>query len=175
MSVKSGQNPTQLWDLKETLTAWHAKGEAKNVAKVTFAEDVASFANAEGGVLIVGVNNNREIVGIGSGSETESRLKFARDILAERLDYPREIVSFYQVVLPNGSGGEKACLLITVAKTIEAVGVGDGAGQFTYPVRRETGISREFRRDINSAKQHLKSDSHDFMEKLEQFVRDSQS
>jgi hypothetical protein len=174
-AVQTKKTETQLWDFKETLTVWHAKGEAKNVAKVTFAEDVASFANAEGGVLIVGVNNNREIVGIGSGSEAESRLKFARDILAERLDYPREIVSFFQVVVPNGSGGEKACLVITVAKAIEAVGVGDGAGQFTYPVRRETGISRESRRDIDSAKQHLKSDSHDFMEKLEQFVRDSQS
>jgi hypothetical protein len=174
-AVQTKKTETQLWDFKETLTAWHAKGEAKNQAKVTFAEDVASFANAEGGVLIVGVNNNREIVGIGSGSEAESRLKFARDILAERLDYPREVVSFYQVIVPNGSGGEGACLVITVVKTIEAVGVGDGAGQFTYPVRRETGISRESRRDIDSAKQHLKSDSHDFMEKLEQFVRDSHS
>lgn len=173
-AVQTKKTETQLWDFKETLTAWHAKGEAKNQGKVTFAEDVASFANAEGGVLIIGVNNNREIVGIGSGNDTESRLKFARDILAERLDYPRAIVSFYQVIVPNGSGGEVACLVITVAKTIEAVGVGNGAGQFTYPVRRETGISRESRRDIDSAKQHYKSDNHDFMEKLEQFVRDSQ-
>ncbi len=174
-AVQTKKTETQLWDFKETLTAWHAKGGAKNIAKVTFAEDVASFANAEGGVLIVGVTNNREIVGIGSGSEAESRLKFARDILAERLDYPREIVLFYQVMVPNESGSEKACLAVSVAKTIEAVGVGDGAGQFTYPVRRETGISRESRRDIDGAKQHLKSDSCDFMEQLEQFVRDSQS
>jgi hypothetical protein len=173
-AVQTKKMETQLWDFKETLTVWHVKGERKNLAKVTFAADVASFANAEGGALIVGVNNNREIVGIGSGSEAESRLKFARDILAERLDYPREIVSFCQVIIPDGSGGENLCLVVTVSKTIEAVGVGDGAGQFTYPIRRETGISRESRRDIESSKHHLKSDSNDFMEKLDEFVRNSQ-
>ena len=53
---------------------------------VTFAEDVASFANAEGGALILGVTDQRDIVGVGSGQELESRLKFARDVLADRLD-----------------------------------------------------------------------------------------
>jgi hypothetical protein len=90
---------------------------------VTFAEDVASLANAEGGVLVVGVNNNREVVGIGSGGELESRLKFARDILAERLEYPREIVAFAQVMAPDASGTLRACL-IAVAKAMEPVGVG---------------------------------------------------
>ena len=156
------------------MTVWHAKGDARNAAKVTFAEDVAGFANTEGGVLVEGVNNDREIVGTGSGGELESRLKFARDILAERLDYPRDIVSFFQVMVTDGSDVERACLIVAIAKTMEAVGVGDGAGQFTYPVRRETGISRESRRDIDNAKTHAKSDSNDFMEKLEQFVNDSQ-
>jgi hypothetical protein len=57
---------------------------------------------------------------------------------------------------------------------MEAVGVSGGAGQFTYPVRRETGISRESRRHIDGEKTHAKSDDHDFMEKLEQFVKDNQ-
>jgi predicted HTH transcriptional regulator len=74
---------------------------------VTFAEDIASFANADGGVLIVGVNNSRDVVGIGSGGELESRLKFARDILAERLDYLREIVSFNQVMVPDIAGAKR--------------------------------------------------------------------
>jgi hypothetical protein len=40
----------QLWDFKETLTIWHVKKEeAREKARITFAEDVASFANASGG------------------------------------------------------------------------------------------------------------------------------
>ena len=95
-AVHTKKHETQLWDFKETLTVWHAKGDAKNAAKVTFAEEVASFANAQGGVLVLGVKDSREIVGIGSGGELESRLKFARDILAERLEYPRDVVTFFK-------------------------------------------------------------------------------
>ena len=70
----------QLWDFKETLTVWHVKTDAeKRRAKVQFAQDVASFANTSGGVLIVGVNDKREIVGVGSGHELENRLKVASD------------------------------------------------------------------------------------------------
>ena len=48
----------QLWDFKETLSVWHVKNDPeRRRAKVTFAEDVASFANVRGGILIVGVND----------------------------------------------------------------------------------------------------------------------
>jgi hypothetical protein len=46
----------QLWDFKETLRIWHVKDDPeRRKAKVTLAEDVASFANVAGGVLVVGV------------------------------------------------------------------------------------------------------------------------
>lgn len=85
----------QLWDFKETLTIWHVKNDpARREARITFAEDVASFANVSGGILVVGVNDKREVVGIGEGRELENRLKFARDVIAEYIKYDREIVSF---------------------------------------------------------------------------------
>jgi predicted HTH transcriptional regulator len=59
-------------------------------SKAAFSEDVSSFANARGGVLVKGVTDNREIVGIGSGHELENKLKFAGDVLSEQLDYPRD-------------------------------------------------------------------------------------
>jgi hypothetical protein len=90
----------QLWDFKETLTIWHVKKDPeRREAKVTFAEDVASFANAWGGVLVVGVNDKREVVGIGEGRELEGRLKCARDVLAQHIKYERELVSFRQVAV----------------------------------------------------------------------------
>lgn len=53
---------TQLWDFKETLPLWHVKGEReRRDAKVTFAEDLASFANTSGGVLIVGSTISGEL------------------------------------------------------------------------------------------------------------------
>jgi len=162
----------QLWDFKETLAIWHVKGsEERQKAKVTFAEDVASFANASGGVLVVGVNDKREIVGIGDGKDLENRLKLASDVLAAHIDYDHEIASFRQVVI-GGKGEEKVCLVVVISQAYKPVAVNDGAGRFTYPVRRETGIARVARNDLLH-KIHLKSDNRDFMPKLKQFVREN--
>jgi hypothetical protein len=57
-AIQTKKSENSLWDFKETLTMWHTgtKSEPEQTkAKVTFAEDVASFANAHGGVLIIGV------------------------------------------------------------------------------------------------------------------------
>jgi hypothetical protein len=164
---------TQLWDFKETLMIWHVKNDPeRREAKVTFAEDVASFANVSGGVLIVGVNDRREVVGIGNGHELESRLKFARDVVARHIEYDREIVSFRQVAVGR-NGDAKICLIVVVSQASGPVAVSDGHGRYTYPVRRETGISRGSIEDVPVRKLHLKSDNRDFMNQLKQFIRDN--
>jgi len=62
---KSAKAEPTLWDFKETLSFWHAQtGDARRREKVKLAADVASFANAEGGCLIVGVTDDRRVVGI---------------------------------------------------------------------------------------------------------------
>jgi hypothetical protein len=175
-STRSQKLETQFWDFKGTLPIWHAPaGDPMDAAKTKFAEQVAALANADGGVLIVGVNDNRMIVGIDSVVDLESRLQFARSVLPDRIAYPREIVVFHQVDVPDLAGATKLCLVIAVAKAMEAVGVNDGKGRFTYPIRRETGTERSSLHTISMAKIHEKSDSYDFLTSLAQFVRDSQT
>lgn len=162
----------QLWDFKETLSVWHVKNDPeRRKAKVAFAEDVASFANVRGGILIVGVSDHRETVGISDGRELENRLKVARDVLAEFLEYAREITSFRQIGM--GEKRDKICLVIVISQACSPVGVGDGEGRYSYPVRRETGIERVARNDTPASKLHLKSDNRDFMAELKQFIRDN--
>jgi hypothetical protein len=68
-AIETQKTETQLWDFKETLPMWRIEnGAEKERAKVTFTEDVASLANARGGVLVIGVTDRREIVGIGASS-----------------------------------------------------------------------------------------------------------
>jgi hypothetical protein len=105
---------TQLWDFKKTLPIWHVKDDPeRRKRKAAFAEDVASFANARGGVLIVGVTDRREVIGIGDGRDLEHRLKVARDVLAEFLEYDREITSFRQIGM--GERRDKVCLVIVIS------------------------------------------------------------
>ncbi len=159
-----------LWDFKETLTMWHtgAKPETEQ-AKVAFAEDVASFANAHGGVLVIGVTDKREIVGIGSGRELENRLKFASDVLSKHVEYGREIFRLRQIILPDKDGNPKVCLVVVIADACEPVGVHDGHGHYTYPVRREAGVTRVSRKEVFNPKMYIKSDNYDFLRELYQF------
>jgi len=164
---------SQLWDFKETLTVWQVKNDpARRQAKITFAEDVASFANASGGVLIIGLNDKRQVVGIGEGRLLESRLKVARDVIAEYIVNDRDLASFRQVAVGE-KGKEKICLVVVVSQSRQAVGVSDGGGRYSYPVRRETGITRPPRDEVQISKLDVKSDNRDFMHKLQQFIHDN--
>ena len=67
---------------------------------------------------------------------------------------------------------EQICLIVAVAQACEAVGVHDGNGHYSYPVRRETGIARPSRLEIASPKSHMKHDNYDFLRDLNQFIRE---
>lgn len=162
---------TRLWDFKETLTMWHAIGKAKQQAKITFVEDVASFANASGGVVIVGITDRepRQIVGVGNAPDVENRLKSCADAIADHLEYDRELVTIRTVQIgPERTA--RTCLAIIVAQAAETVGVRDTDGRYSYPVRRETGITRVSRHDVGGKVdrdgKHLKADNHDFLNRL---------
>jgi hypothetical protein len=122
--------------------------------------------------LIVGVTDNREIVGIGTGRDLENKLKFAAEVLAKHLEYPREICRLRQIVVTAKNGSDKVCLVVVTAQACEPVGVNDGAGRYAYPVRRETGVTRVARDEILNPKIHIKSDNYDFLGELYQFVHE---
>jgi hypothetical protein len=170
-AVKAKMSEPQLWDFKETLTIWHAREvDARKKARIVFAEDVASFANASGGVLIIGVTDKREIVGIGDGKDVENGLKSARDVLTTHLNYDNDIISFRQVNVGE-AGKEKLCLVIVISKAYKPVAVKHDDGRFSYPVRNESGITRVDAERLSN-RIHAKSDKRDFMGELEQFARE---
>ncbi|HVP92670.1 MAG TPA: RNA-binding domain-containing protein, partial [Acidobacteriota bacterium] len=71
---------TQLWDFKNTLEMWHCQPEKKTEWEIDFAEQVGSYANADGGVLIMGITDKfpRTVVGI---EDLENKIKSAKDAL----------------------------------------------------------------------------------------------
>jgi hypothetical protein len=172
-AVQTKKTESLVWDLKETLTMWHTTTNPETErAKVTFAEDVASFANGKGGMLVIGVTNNREIVGVGGGHDLENKLKFVSDVLSKHIEYGRPLTRLRQIVVPGQDGQDKICLVVVIAQACEPVGAHDGAGRYTYPVRRETGITRVSRREIFDPKMHMKSNNYDFLDEIEQFVHE---
>lgn len=170
-----GKAEPQLWDFKETLEMWHVSTrEEKKAAKLKFAETVASFANARGGVLIIGVSNHRKVVGIGSNlDEIERRLKFANDTIFERLvDYHSDGIRFHQVLVEDGSGSKKNCLILAIAQADSAIAVEHEKGKYTWPVRLEGGLAWGRFDKLQEQKGRIKNKNFEFLRDLSQIVYD---
>jgi Putative DNA-binding domain len=170
-----GRIEHELWDFKETLTMWHAvSADVRARAKVTTAEDIAAFANADGGCLLVGIRDDKTIAGIGDTErDRENRVKSLNDALAELIQYPRQMWKVHQLLANGADGKEKLCLVVIAARACEPVGVKGANGSYTYPVRHGTGIAREDPEKLRDARIHDKNDNFDFLVRLRQFVRDN--
>jgi len=169
------------WDFKRALGMWMTKNSMKKKKEVEFCEDVASFANMEGGVLIIGISNKipRNVTGI---EDLENKMKYAKDVIMKGVSYHRELTHFHVLTLEDKSGIEKQCLLIIIKKTMLSVSVNkvepikhdEAFGSISgtqilpiYTIRNETGITRVERNKIDDSKRHLKHDSYEFLKSLE--------
>ncbi|MEG9438526.1 ATP-binding protein [Edaphobacter sp. HDX4] len=170
-----GRIEHELWDFKETLPMWHAtNSDGRAQAKVKTAEDIAAFANANGGCLLVGIRDDKTIVGIGDTErERENRVKALSDVLVELIQYPRQIWKIHQLLANDADGTERLCLVVIVPRAYEPVGVKGANGSYIYPVRHGTSIARENPEKLRHARIHDKNDNFDFLERLQQFVRDN--
>jgi len=173
-AVATTKTETQLWEFKQTLPLWLVKEQPqRDQVKTSFAESLAGMANADGGVLVVGVSDNpRMIVGLSENArQLENHLKTAREAIDRHMEYDRELVKFHQVSISTDNGN-KICLVLLVAQARGVVAVHDGSNNYTYPLRRENGIERVSSRDIRGKKAGLKADNFDFLHEIKQFVRE---
>jgi hypothetical protein len=161
---------TQLWDFKETLEMWHCKPEKKTDFEIDFAEQVASYANTDGGVLIIGITDEvpRKIVGV---QDLENKIKSAKDTLDKFIQSPYS-VHFQQIILNDDGNKECDCLIIAIAKASHVVEVKDQEGKFSYPVRQGTGRGRSSLEAIYSSKRDvgIQHDNYNFLSSLSAFV-----
>ena len=172
---KSSKAEPDLWDFKETLTFWHvSNAEARRQAKTELASDVASFANAEGGCLIIGVTNDRKLVGVSDDPrDVENRLTSTHEALRSHFKYQRNIWRLRQVPVPDDNGVEKACFVVAVARACEPAAAFDGKGSYMYPVRQGSGKVNAEKEQLQAARWHEKSDRFTFLDQIEQFVADT--
>lgn len=153
----------QLWDFKETFEMWHMKNKDKEDAEIKFCELIAGFANAKGGVLIVGITNKipREIKGI--EDDLESKLKFTKSTIQRYVNSTNDFVHFQPTTLKDDAGTDRDCLIIAIAQTKDVITVRDKSGKFSCPVRSETGLDRVDYEKVKQSKIHVLHDNYDFI------------
>lgn len=162
-----------MWDFKETLSIWKKDNVSKKKKRQELCEDIASFANKQGGVLIIGISNEmpRKIVGL---DDLENKVKHIKDIIQEGIDYERDLTHFQVLSFEEEN---KICLLIIIKSAMQKVGVKmkkqiksrDFGGSIitSYcPVRHETGIVNLSHEEFRNEKPGMKHDSFEFVSTL---------
>jgi len=160
---------TQLWDFKSTIEMWQCKEEKKQEFEVAFAEQVSSYANSSGGVLIIGITNDlpRKIVGI---QDIENKMKFAKSVIDRCAQGNTGFVHFQQIRLKDESGQERDCLVVAIAQTKKVIQVKDQQGKFSCPTRQATGLHRRTYEEILQSKTSVLYDNYNFISNLKAFL-----
>jgi len=159
----------QLWDFRVTLPMWHASGSAKQDKVVDFCENVAAFANAHGGAIVIGISDTppREVIGVTDG---ETRMKQLSDAINVNCKYDQEFVKMTMVSMQDGDQVLKSCLVVAIAQTKDVVGVLDFHKKYSYLIRRQTGLSREDAKTIQLSKFDVRRDNYNFVAELQKIV-----
>ncbi len=163
-----------LWDFKESLAMWHASDAiAKSKAQIDFCRLVASFANRDGGAIIVGVGDkSRTIEGV---PNLEQRMRSINDAIYRNIEYANKdhLIHLQQVPFNIGVQPSRACVVIAVAQAGGVVAVKGEDNVYYYPDRAETGVRNAKQEEIEARKGHLKDgDNFGFMKHLRDFLYD---
>ncbi len=157
----------ELWDFKQTFEMWEISEPSLKVKKqIDFCEKVAAFANAQGGVFIVGVNDKipRKIIGV---LDLENKMQSIKTIARKWIDYNRDFIILKETLMKDDNNCEQQCLIIVIAQTRGVIGVKNEDGRFSYPIRLETGLDRYSYSDIEDRKKKITTNNFDFLRYFE--------
>ena len=162
---------TPLWDFKKTFEMWHIRdAKPKKASQTKFCEQIAAYANADGGVMIVGIENApRNIIGI---EDLENKVKSTKLVIRNHIKYDTEFTHLQQVLMTDDDGKEVSCLVIAIAQTKDVISVKDEQGRFSYPRREGTGLERRDKETIIKSKAHVTKDNYEFISDLDKFTHE---
>ncbi len=167
MSDKKIEN--NLWDFKQTLDMWRVDKELLELKKVDFCGDIISFANSDGGVLIIGISDKfpRKIIGL---DDLENKVNQLGDLIKNKIAYPTDFIHFQQIQLKDKDGNKKNCLLIAVAQTADMLGVKIKDGTYLFKKRIGSSSKPVAPDRIEETKKRIYKDNFDFLEFIRSFT-----
>jgi predicted ATPase len=160
-----------LWDFKQTLHFWEVNGKAEKIkAKIKFCNQVASFANFSGGLLIVGITDEdpKQIIGI---KNLEEKVKQIKKVLREFTKSRFDFIKCKDIVLRDTADTEKSCLIIAIKQTKAPILVRQLDGNYICKIRNNTEADTETYENILKMKETIPKDNLDFFNNLIQLVR----
>lgn len=153
----------QTWDFKQSLDFWHAPSEKRDAAQFKFVNQAAAFANADGGVFIVGFrDDDRALVGV---DELEDRMKATADVVQRLAPGLGGRIVMEPITFPPAAQLPPA-LVIVIPQTKDVIAVRDTSGRYSYPQRMQTGLVQQSPELLSAQKLPLTTDNFEFLSKL---------
>jgi len=158
---------SSLWDFKKTVPAWHNPSCQR--LKLDFACNVASFANFKGGLLIIGISDNREILGV---SDTERRIRQSRSIMETYFAKPLESIDIFSLPIKDTNGNLVNCIVVKTPQTKKVIEVKESPDgrKYLFPVRRDDGIEYKSYKQIEDMKRNVADDNFNFAKEIVNLV-----
>lgn len=173
--VKKAKEPhrveNNLWDFKQTLEMWEITDQVpKEEAEFEICDQIGSYANSNGGILIIGIENTeRKVIGL---IDLENKIQFLRQVISKYIQYGTDFLKIIQFSLNDSEGTEKQCLAIIIAQTKLPVTVQSKKGLTSVPIRLGTGKTRKSYEEVKETKKNVVRDNYDLAKLIEDFVSD---
>lgn len=110
---KIGAGESSTVEFKEVRIAGNT---VKNPGRSDLADEIAAFANHQGGVIIFGVSDDKNILGI--GDDPKLLIHFISEICHDSIKPSIMDYSVESVLVPDGTGQEKRLVYIDVKKSL---------------------------------------------------------
>ena len=173
--VKKAKEPKRtennLWDFKQTLGMWEITEQGpKEEAEFEICDQIGSYANSNGGIIIIGIENaDRKVIGL---NDLENKIQFLQQVISKYIQYGTDFLEIMQFSLKNSEDTEKQCLAIIIAQTKLPVTVNSKNGLTSIPIRLRTGKIRKSYEEVKEMKKDVARDNYDFAKSINEFVSD---
>ena len=133
-AIEEKRTEDKFWDFKLMLEYWKPECQVKEKKIYEFCENIAAFANSEGGLIIIGISNEdpRKIFDI---KKVEIRANDCGGKIRKFCDYKKLFYEIRILKIEDSDGVSKNCIVIAVKQTSDVVGVKIGTGKVSYQIR----------------------------------------
>lgn len=161
----------QLWDFKQYYEMWKAPNlTVKEKRKIEFCEEITAFANAKGGVIIIGITDKipRKIVGL---EKIEEKKNSIPSILNKFTNLKLTTCIMRDILIQAENNEERRLLAIIIPQTKKVSHVKGLDQKFSYPIRVGAGLNKLDYDKILELKKNIIQPNFKFIHKLCEFSK----
>jgi len=167
--IEKKPTESKLWDVKKTCDMWHCDVLIKAKKQMDFCEDIISFANSEGGLIIIGITDkDRNIIGL---NKVEDKLQDIDRVITRWIKPKFDFYKIRDIILEKDKTKKKQpCIIIAIAQTKKPLYIRKDNGINIYKIRGQTGKKPSDSEDIEKLKKPVIYTNYRFLKRLKENI-----